>query len=243
MATPQKNTGFSQTIHQQSATAKEVLGTVRFTKDGRKFVYCKAGASALAAGKLNVAEDLDATWVNEAGVATAGVAAGEKTMTLTITPAGAAISENQFAGGYLQINDATGEGNQYLIEYNSAVSASGTSINITLAEPIRVALTSSSEFTLVSPMGWKVTESATASKLAVGVAPIAVTAAYYFWNQVAGIAPVLIHGTPAIAVAVDRSLEIAGAIKAMGTLTKQLVGFMRETGVDGEYKPVRLMLG
>jgi len=243
MATPLKNTGFAQGIYQQSVTAKEVLGTIRITKDGRKFVYCKAGASNLAAGKLNIAEDLDATWVNEAGVATAGIAVGEKSLSLTITAAGAAITENQFAGGYLQINDAAGEGHQYLIEYNSAVALSGTSINVTLAEPIRVALTSASEFTLVSPVGWKVTESATATKLAVGVAPIAVTASYFFWNQVAGDAPVLIHGTPAIAAPVDRSLEIAGAVKAWGTLTKQLVGYMRETGVDTEYKPVRLMLG
>jgi len=243
MSSPLKKTGFAQGLYAISSTAKEVLGTVRFTQDGRKFVYCKAGASALAAGKLNVAEDLDATWVNETGVATAGVAIGDRTMTLTLTAAGAAITENQFAGGYLQINDSTGEGHQYLIQYSSAVALSGTSISIALAEPIRVALTSSSDFTLVSPAGWKVTESATASKLAVGVSPVVVTAAYFFWNQVAGDAPVLIHGTPAIAVSVDRSLEIAGAVKAMATVTKQLVGYMRETGVDGEYKPVRLMLG
>lgn len=241
MAAPEKKSGFAQGLFTQSSTAKEILGTVRRTQDGRTYRYCKAGASALSAGKLNCLESLDATWVNEAGVATAGVAIGSKSMTLTITAAGAAITENQFAGGYLQINDATGEGNQYLIQSNSAVALSGTSITITLAEPIRVALTSSSEFTLVSNPGWKVVETATL-KPPVGVAPIPVTASYFFWNQTGGIAPVLTHGTPGAGYKVDQSKEIAGAIKAYATLTLIDVGYMIETGVDTEYKPVMLTL-
>ncbi len=240
MATPLKNRGFSQGIYQISATAKERLGRKRILDDGREFVYCKAGASALAAGKVNFAENLDAYWVNEAGVASAGIAIGEKTFTLTIS-AGTAITENQFEGGFLHINDNTGEGHQYLIAGNSAVTSSGTTINITLEEAIRVALTSSSDFTLVSPLGWKVVETATLA-CPVGVAPCVVTAAYYFWNQTRGIAAVLTHGTPAIGVAVDQSLEIAGAVKAMGSATKVMIGRVVQTGVDTEYNPVQLML-
>ena len=241
MASPLKKSGFNQGIYQQSATCLERVGRMRYLDDGRVFMYCKAGGSALAAGKVNYAENLDATWVNEAGVATAGVAIGEKNFSLTITAAGAAIAENQFAGGFLHINDATGEGHQYLIAGNSAVAQSGTSISITLEEGIRVALTSSSEFTLVSSLGWEVVETTTQG-VPVGVAPIAVTANYYFWNQRRGIANVLIHGTPAIGVLVDQSHEVAGSLKAYATLTNIPVGRMVETGVDTEYKPVELIL-
>ena len=238
MASPQKNRGFVQGLYAQSSTAKEVVGTLRETQDGRKFRYSKAGG-ALAAGKLNIAEALDATWVTE----TRGTASvGDKSLTLTITAAGAAIAENQFAGGVMTIMDGTAEGPQYLIASNSAVAQSGTSITVTLAEALREALTSGSEFTLCSHPGWEVTQSATLGAPA-GVAPIDVTTQYFFWNQTGGLATVLMHGTPGIGYKVDQSKEIAGAVKLYATLTLVDVGYVvGSAGVDGEYCNVMLTL-
>lgn len=243
MASPEKVRGFRQGLYQISSTAKERVGRIRRTDDGRTFMYCKAGAAALAAGKLNVAEALDSTWVNEAIVT--AQAAGDQVLSLTITAAGAAIDENQFQGGYFQINDAIAEGTSYLIESNSAVLISGTAITVTLAEPLRVALTTASEFTLVSSPGWKVTESASTSLgRPVGIAPVAVTATYYFWNQIGGICPVLIDASqPAVGTLAGVSDVTAGSVKVLATLSYQPVGQMIVTGVSGEYQPIRLMLG
>lgn len=239
MATPMKNRGFVQGLYAQSSTAKEIVGTVRRTMDGRTFQYAKAGG-ALSAGKLNVCAALNATWVTE----TCGTASvGDKNLTLTITAAGAAIDENQFQGGFLQICDGTAEGPQYLISYSSAVASGGTSITISLAEGLREALTSDSEFTLLHAPGWEVTQSATLAAPA-GVAPIDVTSGYFFWNQTGGPAAVLTHGTPAVGAKVDQSKEIAGAIKAYATPTLVDVGYVYGiAGADGEYYPVMLTLG
>jgi hypothetical protein len=238
MASPMKNRGYVQGLYAQSATAKEVLGTLRVTADGRKFRYSKAGA-ALAAGKLNVVEALDSTWVNEA-CGTASV--GDKTLSLTITAAGAEISENQFRGGYLQICDGTAEGPQYLIESNTAVAASGTAITVGLAEPLREALTSASEFTLVSNPQWEVTQSTTYGVPA-GVAPIDVTSAYFFWNQTGGVAPILCDASnPARGIKVMQSDITAGAVKTYATLSFLDVGYMLVTGVSGEYYPAMITI-
>ena len=243
MATSEKARGFLQNIFATSATAKERLGRVRRTDDGRTFMYCKAGASALAAGKITIAEALNATWVDEAITTGTVQAIGAQTFTLTITTAGAAISENQFQGGYLQINDKTACGTQYLIDSNTAVAASGTSITLTLDEPIRVALDATSEFTLVSSLGWKVTHTATALGRGAGVPPVAVPAGYFFWNQIGGVANVLVAGTIGVGILVCVSGGVAGAIHTLGTLTHSPVGQMIEAGVNTEYQPIRLMLG
>ena len=60
MGFPMKRTGFQQGLLQESATAKEMVGTLRITRDGRKFRYAKAGGSALAAGKANIVAAGDA---------------------------------------------------------------------------------------------------------------------------------------------------------------------------------------
>lgn len=238
MATPMKNRGFVQGLFAQSSTAKEMLGTIRVTADGRKFRYCKAGG-ALSVGKLNIAEALNSTWVTE----TCGTAAvGDKVLSLTITAAGADISENQFRGGYLQICDGTAEGSQYLIESNTSVAQSGTAITVTLAEPLREALTSASEFTLVSNPGWKVTQSQ-AYGAPVGVAPIDVTSGNYFWNQTGGVAAVLMDQTPAVGYKLMQSDIVAGACKQYATLGQVEIGYVLGiAGVDGEYYPAMLTL-
>ena len=74
--------GWAQTPKQISSTRKHEVGEVRYTADGRAFIYAKDGGSGLTAGKLAVAKAIDSTWMNETGSA---VATGEKQLTLTIT--------------------------------------------------------------------------------------------------------------------------------------------------------------
>lgn len=236
-----KNRGFSQNLYSQSATPKEMLGTVRFDQLGRRWIYCKAG-EALSKGKVAVAKKLTAAWVNEAGIPAAGLAAGEISFTLTVTT-GTAIDENEFRGGAFQINDSTGEGEQYIIDSNSAMASNGTTVTITLVEPLRTALTSSSEFTLCHSVGYEVTHEASTAFLPVCIPPIDVTSGYYFWGQQSGLAPVLMEGTPAIGRLVGPSDAVEGAAKALATVGFPAIGYVYETGVDTEYNPVYLGIG
>lgn len=245
MATAQKRSGFAQPLFNQSATKKEELGTLRVTQDGRKFRYARAGAGALAAGKLAVRTTVNAHVINQAMPATpAAVPIGTRIIALT---AGGAVTyaENYFAGGYFQINDATGEGHQYLIESSTAVSA-GTAITITLAEPIRVALVgSTSEWSLIASPWMYAIQATTAAAVPIGVTPIVVTALYYYWAQTGGVANVFTDGTPAIGAKVTNGTLVAGSVKATSAASNEIstiVGYMLETGVDDEYKPVFLTL-
>jgi hypothetical protein len=237
---PMKRAGFNQGVFAQSATQKEEVGSLRILRDGRKFRYAKAGASALAAGKLAVAAAVGADVMNEACTAIHSI--GDVIFSETITSA--TYVENYFAGGYLQINDGTGEGHQYKITSSTAVTA-GTSIILTLDEPIRVATagTSASEFSIVhSP--WRATVESTTLGLPIGVTPIVVTAAYYYWAQTGGPALALSGNSDAVGKPLYQSTTTAGALSGADSASyyPQVAIAMGTVGVATEYKPVMLTL-
>lgn len=245
MTRPIKRSGFSQGIYQISATQKEELGTLRWTQDGRAFRYAQAGTSALGAGKCGIAAAIAADVMNEACANAHAI--GDMVIQETITAAAAAYAENFFAGGFLQVNDATGAGHQYLITGSSYVATGGTSIVLTLADPIRVALVAAtSEFTLAHSPWRGVTETTTEENLPVGVAPLPVTAAYYYWAQTHGPALCLVAGTPAVGTKLTLGAT-SGALAAVATPLDVDVDYQvgvawGTVGVDGEYKPVFLTI-
>ena len=238
---PMKRAGFDQGIYQISETRKEVLGTERALSDGRKFRYARAGSGALSAGKLGVAYNIHAASADEAILA--AVAIGEKVLTLTVT-AGAVIAENELKGGAFQINDGTGEGYSYVIDANTALAVGGTSISLTLEEGIKVALDTTSEFTLVhSP--WNDVVEGTTLGCAVGVPVVAVTAAYYYWAQTGGLAIGLMGGTVALGSALMQdNAGVAGAMIIMtGAAVVPQVGIVHGFGgVSTEYQPILLTI-
>lgn len=252
MTRPFKKAGFQQGIYQTSSTAKETLGTLRILQDGRKFRYAKAGANNLSAGKVGVAAAIEGDAMNES--ITAAVSVGEKVISLTL---GGSLSydEDYFKGGFLQINDAAGEGRAYPISGSTEVD-SGTAITVTLEEGIKEALTTSSEYTLVHSPWMAVTESTTEESLAVGVAPVDVTANYYYWAQTGGPAICLISGSPAVGTNLTLA-STAGAVtgcddgvtSSSSTITidnlhsQPIIGVVwGTTGVDTEYKPIFLKI-
>jgi len=244
MTRPLKKAGFSQGIYAINATQKEELGTMRILSDGRIFRYAKAGASALAAGKMGVAPAIAADVMNEACANAHAI--GDYVIEETITSAAADYAENHFQGGYLQINDATGEGHQYKIQSSTAVATGGTSICLTLEDPIRVALVAAtSEFTIAKSPWQGVTESTTEESLPVGIAPRVVTAAYYYWAQTHGPALALVAGTPAVGSMLTLS-STAGALAAINAtldIDQPICAISWGTvGVSGEYKPVFLRI-
>ncbi len=239
MTAPNKRSAFLQGIYQISSTKKERIGSKRELIDGRIFRYAKAGAGALSAGKMGVAAVVAADVTNETAVA---AAVGTKVLALAITSA--TYAEDYFKDGFMQINDAAGEGYSYPIEASTAVAAD-TAIFITLEEGIKVALTTSSEFTLVHSPWMATVESTTEESVPIGSPVVAVTAAYYYWAQTAGPGINLVAGTPAVGTMLTLS-STAGALAAINaTLDIDqpiLATAMGTVGVAGEYKPVMLKI-
>lgn len=211
---PQKRTGFQQGIYDISSTKKEEIGTLRVLRDGRKFRYAQAGAGALSAGKLNIAPASDAEVIDENCASAHAI--GDMIIQETIT-AGVIHPEDNFTGGFFQVTDGTGEGHQYEIMSSSAVAVGGTTILLALANPIRVALVkTTTQFSLILPPHRSVVESAVEENMPAGIAPVAVTALYYFWDQTGGVATALGSDTSAIGTSLVIGAT-AGSVKAVPT--------------------------
>lgn len=236
-----KQRGFKQGLYEISATAKELIGTLRIDEFGRKFRYCYAGGTALAAGKLSVGADVNANHVNTA--MGSAVAVGTEVLNVPIS-AGTAIAENALAGAFLQVNDGAGEGLSYPIQSNAAASGTDTSVYVALQRPILVALTAASEVSLITSQFYGTQESTTILPPA-GVPLRAVTANYYYWSQTGGIACVFTRETTGTGNNVEQSATTAGAVDTIDTDATEAmsIGFIVGTaGVLDEYKPIFLTL-
>ncbi len=191
MAQPMK-LSFTQDVSETSPAKRETLGALRITADGRKFRYAKAGPDALTAGALGLAPAAVAAHQN---LAASPAAVGDRVLSLTVGQA--AVAENAYEDGYLQVADADGKGRQCRILSNTACAAGGTVV-LTLAEPLRAALTADSKVSLV-PSPWAgVAASATEENLPAGVSPCDVPAGHYFFAQTGGVACCLASGTAPI---------------------------------------------
>lgn len=232
----------AQSLVKESSTQREVLGAVATTENGSVYVYGKAGASNLSAGKLSVAEAAVANHTNQAVAVAAAAGATQVSLTLGAT----AATLNQYAEGFLVINDAAGEGNYYKIVGHPAAGSAGTLV-VQLEDPIQVALTTSSEYSLVKPRSKDVVESTTLSK-AIGVPRASITAAYFGWFQQSGYASVLSDGTPTKGYNVVQSNGTAGAVEvftdstAGATDLQEIVGVADETLVSTEYRGITLKI-
>ena len=235
---PEKQHGFLQDIYAISATAKEMVGTMRRDLRGNVYRYGQAGATALAAGKLAVSADMD-TDVENCVLAEAA-AAGSKTVKVTVTST--TVAEDYFRGGDLIFNDATPEGHRYLILHSSAVTA-GTEITLTLDDPLAVAATTSSEVTIMqSPWKSAVISATDQADMPVGVPMVAITAEYYGWFQTRGRAAVLADEAVAKGGAVTIGSSVAGAVELQDAAGEPQIGIAEEAMSDTEYYPIYLMI-
>jgi hypothetical protein len=224
-----------QGVYTMSETQLAELGARVAFADGRVFRYAKAGAVALAPGKLVKAGALVAQ-TNKAVAAAAAI--GSYTVTVTTSSAITTAEE-----GFLQINDAAGEGIQYKIKDCTANATTATSTDFELYDPIATALTTSSEATVLYNSYEQCEIAAAVTDILLGVPPIAVTAEYYFWCQTWGTANVLSEGTPAAGTTVQVAISGSPAgVTTRAADTTLSVGYMLDVGVDTEYKPVWLTI-
>lgn len=226
-----------QPLFSESSTAQAQVGQRVVTPDGRVYRYCLAGGTALVPGKLYQAP---AQITNHQNLTPTATAVGATSVTVTLGATAATL--NQYAGGYLVVTVTPGQGYQYLISGHAAADSSGT-LTLNLADPIAVALTTSSRVDLVlNPFSGVIVNPATVTSVPVGVAVYPVTAAYYGWLQTGGVANVLADGALTVGSLVAASDATAGAVEVASSATLNIVGSAVTGVATTEYGAVKLTL-
>jgi len=222
-----------QGIFEISATQKADLG-FRLRVGDRTFHYGYAGGVALIAGSLLES----ATLVAEEGKSpSADVAAGATTLTVTT-----AAAQSTCAEGYMFVHEGAGEGHAYRIKQATANATTATSTDLVLYDPIVVAMTAAaSQVAIMNNLYYDLDIHATITKYVVGVAPMAVTANYYFWCQTWGPASVLQSGIDAAgSILVPHTTD--GSVTIQTLYTSNIVGVQLYTGTAAEHQPVYLRI-
>lgn len=228
----------NQDARKLSSTQLHQLGSIAETADGRVYRYARAAATALVAGNININADLVAHHTNRA--VAAAVAAGAFDVTVTLGATAATL--DQYKDGYMTVNDATGEGITYLVNGNMAADSSGT-LRVSLAEPVIVALTTSSEVTMkYNTYDNVIISIADQADQAVGVANTAVTASYYCWLQTRGECAVLADEAVAKGLALTIGSSTVGAVEALDAAGEHQIGVASEALVDTEYRSAFLTI-
>jgi len=202
--------------------------------------YCKMAATAVTAGKCithaaSIAHHFDLA-------PTADVAAGETAISVE-TAGDTDITLNQYAGGYLYINDGAGEGQMLRIRSNPAHDhSSDPSIVITTYDDLATAITASSStrITLIAdPLSALIVQAATTTGATMGVTAVDMAASHFGWMAVSGPQAVLTSGTLVVGNhAVP--LGAAGAVGPAAGDVIQVIGTVMIVNVTTDYSLINL---
>lgn len=189
------------------------LGTVLELPDGSKFRHAQNGGTTLAVGLLVQTELAEASHDIDLVVSAAATVGATS---ISATMAGTVCTLNQYADGYILVNDQQGQGYVYRCKGNTAA-ASVTAARFDLADgdSVQVALlAATSEIGLrVNPYkGVTKWEAGTVEGQVLGLPPVAVTASQYFWCQTRGPAMALADSTLAIGAMVVSSTTVDGGV-------------------------------
>lgn len=196
-----------QSIFAQSAQKQGELGFHLPFNDGRMYVYSRDGGSGLTMGNLVQAGAVESTADLNIAVQTAGRAI-DAFLKVTITSGHGTFVANQHEGGFLLIDHHTEEGLMRRIK-SHGLHTYGTASTITfkfkdvLGEAVAISTHTckllANIYNLVKT-NVGVTGGASNTGKCVGVAPIDVTANYYFWLQVRGLGPGIYDGSPSTTI-------------------------------------------
>jgi hypothetical protein len=230
-------------------------GTPGYLSCGRVFYWCISSTSATAAaGKTMSTAAIVANHQNLATTTTAWSVGQTVIPAGTITLGATALTENQYADGWLCVVDGQGEGTYYQIREHDAGTSAGTDFTIVLYDAIRVASDASTEVTFhkntyTDPVLSAVTDIDTV----LGVPNVAVTTgattAVGFWVQSQGLCPCFVDGTPAVGQEMVRSVSVQGnmgaqdIVETTATLdVAPVLGNMATVGINGEVQLVNLKI-
>lgn len=206
--------------------------------NGDCYRYVKAGAVALVPGKLQDAPLVVGNHSNISVYAAAAIGATSVTVTLGAT----AATANQYAGGQMVVNDATGEGYTYKIASHPAANSAATLV-LTLEDPLKVALDTTSQVTLcANPGNGVLLHASTEVSYPVGVAIYPITASYFGWIKTRGaVAALQDSSTTTVGLGCAASGTTDGAVTASNGVLAN-VGYYLVGGVSTEYNPIYLMM-
>ena len=214
------------------------LGSVLYYGD-RVFRYGLAGGVALTAGKL--VQTIVGTKADHQDLApTAAVAAGE--YEISVETAGTDLTLNQYAGGYLYVNDGDGEGQCLKIKSNPVHDHSDDpSVVITCHDALATAIATSSKVSLMSdPWSGLVVAPAAETGAVVGVPVVDMALSAYGWFQTYGPAAVLTVGTVVLGHNVVRSATVAGGVAPATSDILDIVGTCMLVDVTTDYSLIKL---
>ena len=214
------------------------LGSALYYGD-RVFRYGLAGGVALTAGKL--VQTYVATAADHQDLApTAGYAAG--IYAISVETAGTDLTLNQYAGGYLYVNDLAGEGQCLKIKSNPVHDHSDDpSVVITCHDALATAITTSSKVSLIQDPWSAVLVAPAAETGAVMGCPIVdMDASAYGWFQTYGPAAVLTVGTVVLGHNVVRSATVAGGVAPATSDILDIVGTCMLVDVTTDYSLIKL---
>jgi len=217
---------------------KHSIGTRMQLADGRVFYYAKAGAVALSKGYLNMM----ALAIAGHELCDVAVAVDAFDAQITLTPATAPVTVNQYAEGYVSTRSVSAMGQMRKIRSHPAA-AIAANVEVTTYDPFTEAITTGGFADLVKNPYDEVIESATEENLAVGVPLVDVAADYYFWNQTYGPANILSDDVINPGATVIPG-TVAGSVaeNAAALVTVSAVGIGMLLSVDATHAPVFLML-
>jgi len=197
-----------QLVTEVSATQKFELGAVKEIGLSR-YRYGLVGAADIGLGVLCQAPVPAA--VHHDLVPAASYAVGTKQVTLTIGAAD--IAANEYAGGWLHVNDGTGQGQCLRILSHPAATGS-TACTFTLIDPVTTAFDVANTLCAITrnPYSQAIIHPSPPTAQLVGVPVAAIPAGYYGWFQVRGPAAVLTDGTLYIYQQVRPSASVDGAV-------------------------------
>jgi hypothetical protein len=214
-----------------------LVGTRFDLSDGREVTLVKAGAVALPPGVLVQDAAIVPNHQNIPVVSyTPYSNNGNVPAKVTVTLGATAVTANQYAGGFVVVNDNAGEGNTLRIASHPAADAS-TALTLTLEEGSSTALTTASEVCLLPAHGADVIiQPTTVTGAQVGVTMSAIAAGAYGFVVSRGITSCLAQG--AIGVGLGISVGTVAGSVAVAAATTARLGFAAQAGVDTEYRAV-----
>jgi hypothetical protein len=214
------------------------LGSVLYYGD-RVFRYGLVGGVALTAGKL--VQTIVGTKADHQDLApTAAVAAGE--YEISVETAGTDLTLNQYAGGYLYVNDGDGEGQCLKIKSNPVHDHSDDpSVVITCHDALATAIATSSKVSLMSdPWSGLVVAPAAETGAVMGCPLVDMALSAYGWFQTHGPAAVLTVGTVVLGHNVVRSATVAGGVAPATSDILDIVGTCMLVDVTTDYSLIKL---
>lgn len=225
---------YDSDLYSSSATQAHELGQLGVDRFGRRYRYVKAGASALVVGNVLQSPARDTQFTDLAVASAAAVGA----TTLSLTNGTTATTLDMFKGGVAVVSVTPGLGQQFVIAGNS-VAANGAALTVTLEEPVRVALTTSSKITLhLNDYNGVIQSPTTRTGKTVGGAIYPIAAGQYGWIQTGGPGAALSDATvAALGEGLSPSTTTAGATTKQVTLLEN-IGTASLLQVSAKVQPI-----